>query len=115
MSRKKEQTAALTAVEEENTAFAESEAVASFVAAETPSAGGKTGVLVWCGPTVRGAARHFTVFSGGIPTPLAAVLAAHPAARALLVRAEDFARVRRALENSGSAETLIFRKIKSEL
>ena len=51
---------------------------------------------VYCGPSVRGVARQYTTYQGGIPDPLKEFIKEHPAARALSFP-------RRGLPSSGSA------------
>ena len=75
----------------------------------------KTGPAVYCGPSVRGVARQYTVYARGIPAVLEAFLQAHPAAKGLVVNVERFAQVRSNLSRSGTAEAILFQKIKSEL
>jgi hypothetical protein len=70
----------------------------------------KTGPVVYCGPSVRGVARQYT-----IPAALADFIQAHPAAKGLLVSVGRFAQVRSNLGRSGTAEAILFQKIKSEL
>ena len=74
----------------------------------------KTGPVVYCGPSVRGA-RQYTVDAGTIPAALADFIQAHPAAKGLLVSVGRFAQVRSNLGRSGTAEAILFQKIKSEL
>ena len=75
----------------------------------------KTGPVVYCGPSVRGVARQYTVYAGTIPAALADFIQAHPAAKGLLVSVGRFAQVRSNLGRSGTAEAILFQKIKSEL
>ena len=75
----------------------------------------KTGPGVYCGPSVRGVARQYTVYAGTIPAALADFIQAHPAAKGLLVSVGRFAQVRSNLGRSGTAEAILFQKIKSEL
>lgn len=70
---------------------------------------------VYCGPSVRGVARQYTTYQGGIPEPLKEFVKAHPAARGLIVSTEKFAGVRRRLETHGTAEAIIYKKVKDEL
>ena len=74
----------------------------------------KTGPVVYCGPSVRGVARQYTVYAGTIPAALADFIQAHPAAKGLL-SVGRFAQVRSNLGRSGTAEAVLFQKIKSEL
>jgi hypothetical protein len=73
------------------------------------------GILVYCGPSVRYVARQYTVFAGEIPAALAEFIRKHPAAGALLVPVEKFAETRRKLETKGTAEAVLYNKVKSEL
>lgn len=70
---------------------------------------------VYCGPSVRGVARQYNVYSGGLPGPLLALMETHPAARALTVPVEKFAETRRALETPGTAQAILYAKLKEEL
>lgn len=71
--------------------------------------------LVYCGPSVRNVVRQYTVYTGTIPQVLAQFLDTHPAAQALLVSIERFAEVRTKLETKGTAEAVLYNKVKSEL
>ena len=64
----------------------------------------KAGPVVYCGPTVRGVAKQYTVFSGGIPEALEDFSERHPEVKALLVPVEQFAETRRKMETAGTAE-----------
>lgn len=70
---------------------------------------------VYCGPSVRGIARQFTVYAGILPEALLDFIKAHPAARGLVVGLNDFAKVRGNLGKKGTAETVLYEKIRSEL
>ena len=70
---------------------------------------------VYCGPSVRGVARQYTTFVGGVPETLRSFIKAHPAARGLMVGVGRFARVRENLNRPGTAEAILYKKIKSEL
>ena len=75
----------------------------------------KESACVYCGPSVRNVVRQYTVYSGAIPESLTAFLQAHPAAKALLVSLDKFAATRKNLETKGSAEAVLYNKIKSEV
>lgn len=70
---------------------------------------------VYCGPTVRGVVKQYTVFSGNIPETLQAFISKHPEAKVLLVAVDRFAETRRKMETAGTAESILYHKIKSEL
>lgn len=70
---------------------------------------------VYCGPSVRGVARQYTTYQGGIPGSLKEFIKEHPAARGLIVSTEKFAGIRKRLETHGTAEAIIYKKVKDEL
>jgi hypothetical protein len=70
---------------------------------------------VYCGPSVRGVARQYTTYQGGIPKELKAFLQARPAAKRLIVPTSQFAGIRKKLETHGTAEEIVYKKVKSEL
>jgi len=70
---------------------------------------------VYCGPSVRGVARQYTVYTGGIPEALREFVQEHPAARGLVVSVNNFPATRVNLGKHGTAETALYEKIKSEL
>ena len=70
---------------------------------------------VYCGPSVRGVARQYTVYNGGIPDVVKQFITEHPAAKGLLVSVERFAQVRIKLETRGTAEFILFNKVRAEL
>lgn len=70
---------------------------------------------VYCGPTIKGVVRQYTVYYGELPEALAEFIHKHPEIRNLLVGMERFAEVRKALNTSGTAEAILFQKIKNEL
>lgn len=70
---------------------------------------------VYCGPSVRGVARQFTVYNGGIPDALKKFIMEHKAAKGLIVSVERFAQVRTRLETPGTGEFILFRKVRAEL
>ena len=85
-------------------------------AATTPEITGETEAkiehktpCVYCGPSVRGVARQYT------PAALDEFVKQHPAAKNLLVPVERFAQTRKALETAGTAESILYNKIKNEL
>lgn len=73
------------------------------------------GAQVYCGPTVRGVAKQYTVYAGELPEELTDFIQKHPEAGALVVPVERFAETRRKLEQAGTAQAILYRKIKSIL
>ena len=70
---------------------------------------------VYCGPSVRGVVRQYTVFTGEVPELLKNFIKEHPAANALIVPTERVAEMRAKLETVGTAEAILYKQIKSEL
>ena len=70
---------------------------------------------VYCGPSVRGIVRQYTVFTDGVTDLLKAFLEQHPIAEGLLVDTQDFAETRKALGTKGSAQAILYEKIKKEI
>lgn len=110
MSKKSDKLAADAAVSEAT--IPEAETAAETAATEREKA---DVTQVYCGPTVRGVAKQYTVFRGGIPEALEAFIAIHPKAGALVVDVKHFAETRKRLETAGTAEAILYGKIKSEL
>lgn len=70
-------------------------------AAETPP------TVVYCGPTIPGAAKQFTVFRAGLPDTLAERIRAVPALGGLIVPLDRYPEAQRQLrEGTGSISTL---------
>lgn len=59
------------------------------------------------------AAKQYTVYAGELPEELTAFIQKHPEAGALVVPVERFAETRRKLEQAGTAQAILYRKIKS--
>lgn len=104
----KEEEAETTTVAEEQTE--DNEAKETFATEEKNDS-----PLVYCGPTVRGVAKQYTVFAGGIPQVLADFITKHPAAKGLVVPTNKFAETRKKVETAGTAEAILYQKIKREL
>lgn len=93
----------------------EKEAALMEMKAEAEREPAEAGSFVYCGPSIRGVARQFTVFNGGLPETVKDFTDKHPLVRALIVPVDRFAEMRRKLETKGTAEALIFAKLKLEL
>lgn len=70
---------------------------------------------VYCGPSVRGVARQYTTYQGGIPEVLQTFLLEHPEALDLVVSTLQFPAMLKRLETPGTEEAAVYRKIKEEL
>ena len=75
----------------------------------------KPEVLVYCGPSVRGVAKQFTVYHEKLPAELVQFLAKHTAAQTLCVPLEDFAATRAGLNTKGSVQDTLYKTILKEL
>lgn len=70
---------------------------------------------VYCGPSVKGVARQYTVYASGIPDALDKFFESCPCARALLVPVSSFAKTRKNLETAGTRESVLYRKVRKQL
>lgn len=70
---------------------------------------------VYCGPSVKGVARQYTVYSGGLPEAVKGFIDKHPIASQLIVPVSKFPEMRTELETKGSRAMLIYNKLRSEL
>lgn len=75
----------------------------------------KQETLVYCGPSVRGVAKQYTVYAGTLPNALKNLMARYPMVKMLCVSLDDFARIRAALADKNSAEYKVYRAILKEL
>lgn len=73
------------------------------------------GPVVYCGPSVRGIVRQYTVFMGDIPDMLKDFIQDHPIAVSLIVPTDQFAQMRSKLETAGTAEAILYKQLKSEI
>ncbi len=70
---------------------------------------------VYCGPTVRGVARQYNTFQGGIPDALRDFIREHPEARQLIVSTAQFPAMRRRLDTTGTAEAKLYKRVKEQI
>lgn len=75
----------------------------------------KPEVIVYCGPSVRGIAKQYTVYHGRLPAQLVTFLAKHPAAQCLCVPLDKFAETRVGLNTKGSPQATLYKTILNEL
>ena len=97
-----------TAEQEEGTAPAK----------ETPERDILAGIqnpCVYCGPTMRGVARQYTTFQGGIPDALRDFIREHPEARGLIVSTAWFPAMRKRLDTPGTAEAKLYKRVKEQI
>lgn len=79
-----------------------------------PTAETAAPVLVYCGPSIKGTAKQYTVYSAGLTDEMKAFLKKHPTAAALTVPIERFAEVRKSIGTNETAENILFKKLKAE-
>ena len=85
-------------------------------ATETPDLfAGIQNPCVYCGPTVRGVARQYTTYQGGIPDTLRDFIKEHPDARQLIVSTAQFPAYRRRLDTPGTEEAKLYKRVKEQL
>ena len=70
---------------------------------------------VYCGPSVRGVARQYTTYQGGISDALREFIRAHPGALGLIVSTGKFPAMRKRLETYGTKEANLYKAVKAEL
>ena len=70
---------------------------------------------VYCGPSVKGVARQYTTYQGGIPDALRKFIQEHPGALGLIVSTGIFPDMRRRLEKHGTKEAELYKAVKAEL
>lgn len=70
---------------------------------------------VYCGPSVKGVARQYTTYHGGIPDALREFIKEHPQALGLIVSVEGFQAMRKRLETRGTLEEKLYKAVKAEL
>ena len=90
----------------------------TITAQETPERDILAGIqnpCVYCGPTVRGMARQYTTFQGGIPDALRDFIKEHQEARQLIVSTAQFPAMRRRLDTPGTAEAKLYKQVKELL
>ena len=114
-------TATETPEQTEGTATAtetQEQAEGTTPAPETPEQDLFAGIqnpCVYCGPTVRGVARQYTTYQGGIPDTLRDFIKEHPDARQLIVSTAQFPAYRRRLDTPGTEEAKLYKRVKEQL
>lgn len=71
-----------------------------------------TAANIWCGPTIPGVAKHFEVYSGGVPDTLAAAIKEHPPMAGLLVDVSEFPVARVQIEQGTGCFAALDRMVK---
>lgn len=70
---------------------------------------------VYCGPSVKGVARQYTTYQGGIPDALRKFIKECPEAIGLIVSTGTFQAMRRRLETLGTPEAALYKAVKARL
>lgn len=67
--------------------------------------------LVYCGPTIKGIAPQYTVFTDGMPEKLKEKVEQVPLIKAMLVPLSKFAEMRVKIEQPGTRENILYKKV----
>lgn len=70
---------------------------------------------VYCGPSVKGVARQYTTYQGGIPDALREFIRKHPVALGLIVSTGNFQAMRKRLEMRETPEAKLYKAVKAEV
>lgn len=71
---------------------------------------------VYCGPSIKGVARQYTIYQGGgLPEALRAFVEDHSEVLPLIVSIGKFPAMRKRLDTPGTLEARLFKRIKGEL
>lgn len=71
--------------------------------------------VVYCGPSIKGIATQYTVFTGGIPETMEKIMEKYPAMKSLMVPIDKFAETRNRLNTKESAQALIYAQIETQI
>lgn len=83
------------------------------VQAEQTAAAPET--MVYCGPTIRGIAPQYTVFTAGLPAKLKEKMEEVPIVKALIFPLDKFAEMRAKVEQDGTRENILYKKAENLL
>lgn len=75
----------------------------------------KPAAMVYCGPTVRGVAKRYTVYHNGLPETLKKLTVQFPEAGELTVPLDRFAATRKALQQVDSTQSLLYARLSMKL
>lgn len=67
--------------------------------------------IVYCGPTIRGVAKQYTVFQNGLPAALEEAAQAKPAIRGLIVPLEKLPEAMRDLRNGSGSIFALYQSV----
>lgn len=67
--------------------------------------------MVYCGPSIPGGPKQYTVFYGDVPQAITVLAKTAPAIMALYAPVSNLAAMRTALQTAGSAESVIFASV----
>ncbi len=74
-----------------------------------PKPAANSGPVVYCGPTIPGTARQYTVYRGGVPAALAAAAADNPALGRLILPLDRLPEARRCIHSKSGHIYRLFR------
>lgn len=87
-------------VEQKNTVAAEEKAKVALVQQ-----------LIYIGPTIKGVVVENTILKNGVPEELEKKMQEVPAMKSLLVKVDDLAKTKVAVNREGSAENMCYKKV----
>ena len=70
---------------------------------------------VYCGPSIKGVARQYTTYQGGIPNVLREFIRENPDTLGLIVPTGRFQTMRKRLETPGTREEKLYKAVKARL
>ena len=74
-----------------------------------------TKAVAYCGPTIPGVARQYTVYTGGIPTPLADAIEKNPAMEGLVIPLDQLPEAMKKLRGGYGHIYRLYRLVQAKL
>lgn len=74
-----------------------------------------TKAVAYCGPTIPGVARQYTVYTGGIPTPLAEAIEKNPAMEGLVIPLDQLPETMKKLRGGYGHIYRLYRLVQAKL
>lgn len=74
-----------------------------------------TKAVAYCGPTIPGVARQYTVYTGGIPTPLAEAIEKNPAMEGLVIPLDQLPEAMKKLRGGYGHIYRLYRLVQAKL
>ena len=74
-----------------------------------------TNAVAYCGPTIPGVARQYTVYTGGIPAPLAEAIKKNPAMEGLVIPLDQLPEAMKKLRGGYGHIYRLYRLVQAKL